>query len=59
MRDPRKCIRIFFVGCVLKEAYSKSYGSSEPGETPQTHSDEEAPGSTVESEPGAEINGHD
>ena len=30
MRDPRKCIRIFFVRCFLKEAYSKSCGSGSP-----------------------------
>ncbi|MBG9450205.1 hypothetical protein ABE67_12920 [Cytobacillus firmus] len=37
-----KCIRIFFVRCLLKEAYSKSCGSSGTGETPQTRSVEEA-----------------
>ncbi len=42
MRDPRKCIRIFFVRCLLKEAYSKSCGSNGTGETPQTRSVEEA-----------------
>ena len=42
MRDPRKCIRIFFVRCLLKDAYSTSCGSSGTGETPQTRSVEEA-----------------
>jgi hypothetical protein len=42
VRDPRKCIRIFFVRCLLKEAYSKSCGSGGTGETPQTRSVEEA-----------------
>ncbi|KML42453.1 hypothetical protein VL14_08885 [Cytobacillus firmus] len=35
-------MRIFFVRCSLKEAYSKSCGSSGTGETPQTRSVEEA-----------------
>lgn len=47
MRDPRKCCRIFFVRCPVEEAYSMSYVSSVPRETPQTHSVEEAPGSPV------------
>jgi hypothetical protein len=42
VRDPRKCIRIFFVRCLTNEAYSMSCGSSGTGETPQTQSVEEA-----------------
>ena len=37
-----KMLRIFFVRCLLEEAYSMSCGSSGTGETPQTRSVEEA-----------------
>ncbi|MBG9451588.1 hypothetical protein ABE67_20585 [Cytobacillus firmus] len=42
MRDPQKCIRIFLVRCLFKEAYSKSCGSSGTGENPQKRSVEGA-----------------
>ncbi len=42
MRDPRKCIRIFFVRCLLKGDYLTSCGSSGTGETSQSRSVEEA-----------------